>query len=259
MRIRFDDAMLWISYGFLLGVAVTGLLVLFPLMSDYQDFLKNYQTLVGSILALLGALLTVLIIAIQIVQSQDADEQRRRDRLRAARSVLPFALSQISQYAEDCIEAILPLLPTNDQAEGFVNQPPNPVIAPKLPEDALPILKECIESSEPEAAKALSEIATMLQIRNSRFHALLIKIPEKIVSTMHISVLSSYDVRRRIIDFIELQAKTSKLFDYARGKSEHVDQTFTLQDITNAAFNCDVGDEYVTIWKLFNEDFGEGA
>jgi hypothetical protein len=257
MKVHFEEAGLWVVFGFLLGVAFLGLAALLPLLDHYDDFLNYYQTLLGSILALGGALLTVWIISAQIKQSHEVDERRRLVSLRAARAMLPFALTQITEYASESIEKIIGLLPDDDEENGTIKIPPTAILAPALPKEALPILRECIESAEAEPARRMAELVETLQVQNSRFHGLLDKLAGKGMYGLATSAADAYDVRRRIIDSLELYAMTDQIYDYARNRSDHVDPKLNLSLVLNAAINCNVDDDYVTVRKLLERDYSD--
>lgn len=258
MKIHFEDAGLWVVFGFLLGVAFLGLAALLPLLDHYDDLLNNYQTLLGSILALAGALLTVWIISAQIKQSQEADNKRRRDSHRAARAFLPFALSQIIEYAQVSVENIIDLLPDNDEEDGAIKKSMTPTNAPKLPTEALPILKECIESAEPEPARRMAEIVETLQVHNARYHGLIDKLSGKPIFGNIVSDADVYDVRRRITESIELYALAGQIFDYARNRTNQIDSKLSLGELLNAANNCNVDEDHVTVRKVLENNFKIG-
>jgi ABC-type nickel/cobalt efflux system permease component RcnA len=77
----------------------------------------HWQTLVTGIIALVGAWWTVRGIRSQIKQTIEFERDQHEREERAARSVLPMALSEIAQYAIDCIKLLKPYV-FRDSSDG---------------------------------------------------------------------------------------------------------------------------------------------
>lgn len=250
----FDDAALWSLFGFLLGAAGIGLLVMFPMLESYIDFIKNYQSLIGALLALGGALLTVIIIAIQIQSAQQAEVQRKHDKLRAAKAVLPLALAEISEYAKTNLQILLPLLPLLDDKDGIPQYPSSQLQFVDIPTGTLQILRDCIEASGAENGEALSELPAKMQIFSSRSQSLSAKMFHRI-EEIHRSILDTFQIRRMIMDFLHLYVLAGKYYDYGRGKTNYILNSVRYNDMINGALNCELFDQYPTLMKVIGGEY----
>ncbi len=104
-----------------------------------REFLNTWQTLIAGGIAFAGAYLTVMGIRRQITQADRlADAEREREEA-AAKAVLPLALGELNQYAEDCIS----LLNTHLANRRGSRPAPNDLMAPNIPTAGISVLQTC--------------------------------------------------------------------------------------------------------------------
>ncbi len=125
-----------------LGGLYLSVMVLWPLYKGGRSYTHNvwmdWQTLNAAILALVAAYITARLIQNQIKQTADLAEQRRKAKQRAAHAVLPYALQEIIDYAEKCIEVIYDLKRTSNNERPILNL------------DVINIIREAVEYADPK-------------------------------------------------------------------------------------------------------------
>jgi hypothetical protein len=194
--------------------------------------LYNYQTLIAGFVALGGAALTVLAINKQIKSSQDQEDERRRRRNLAARAMMPAALSEICNYSERCMKILLPLLPAagEHRVTGRIQS------VPPVPTEALYTLRHSIEFGDDQVAEVIADLIRKIQIQHTR----LVSTENRLSSAQ--SVLRS-NVLDYIVDALEVFARASKLFPYARRATDEPATATVKEDLELAARNCGIWDE----------------
>jgi hypothetical protein len=168
------------------------------------DWLGFSGSIIGAIMTLAAAGVAWFAVLRQICEARSDAEQKRGQEEFAARAMLPFALSAITEYADPCI----------DQLNGL----PDPVLpdptflAPNIPEDHLESMRECLRYVQGEAAKQIFQMLTLLQIQNARYRDFGRRIRDGN------SVPLRIELERRMIDALDLYALISRTFKYARGE-----------------------------------------
>ena len=99
-----------------MGAVVAGVVISTIAALDRPLFLGNdgrlqWETLFTGFAALVAAWFTVDHLKQQIRQTEDLAERARRQRVKAARAILPLALSQLTEYATSCIKRLYALWP----------------------------------------------------------------------------------------------------------------------------------------------------
>lgn len=179
----------------------------------------QWETLVGGALALVAAWFTVKAIRAQIAQADQAHREAWERRHRAARAVLPMALNEISEYSSSCIRTLWELrsLFNSNGTRGSRLLAKKIAIDP-LSENAISVLRECIESGPAAFAEAATELISRYQIHRSRLlgrlHSMWLSDPTRIVFWANIE--------SDMADAAEVGALALCLLPFARGDSEHV-------------------------------------
>lgn len=149
-----SDVRFWMSQGVILGFLAAGLLatILTGVLSN--ETFHKYQTFFGALVAVLGALATILILNLQINQADRHEEDRRERRSFASRSVMPTALSVLSEYANGCVRQLV-RLHEGAQVGEPITWPTNVAgrLFPEMPSEPIPVLKEVVENSTRPVAK----------------------------------------------------------------------------------------------------------
>jgi hypothetical protein len=169
----------------------------------------EWQTLIAGLLALAGAWWTVSAIRDQVAQTQEAEREHRLREERAARAMLPLALSALVEYALDCIRLIEHYIPTGGTAVRSVSD--GGLVAPRLPDEALEPLQAVVRHSDDEIAKQVATIFGKLQIQRARLLGLIGRSLRDASCPM--SVPEGFDA---VFDAADLHAYTVRLFEYAR-------------------------------------------
>jgi hypothetical protein len=169
------------------------------------------------LLALLGAWWTVRGIRGQIAQTAQLEKARHLREERAARAVLPMALSELAQYSMDCIRLLEPHVPSS----GASPQIPPDMTAPRIPDAILEPMQACARFADPTVADQIQHLLGWLQIQHSRLEDLIQRARQRPSREMWV-----VEGVGAIMDAAELHAGCSGLFPYARGSTPDPDLTF---------------------------------
>ena len=221
-----------VAMGLVFGIAVDGV----PLPSVFlADSRLQWETLVTGFAAVFVAWLTIGKLHEQIRQTGEiADDQRQR-RARAARALLPLALSEIGRYATDCISllyALKPLFPGGGALDRTRIGQPLPIPSlPRLPENVLSLVKECIEFGDAAPAEAMTDLIRHFQVQNYRLSEDFSKL--HLNDGVHLVLWAN--IEQAILDAADLYARAGALFMFSRGGAS---QSFDIDrdNIHNALF-----------------------
>lgn len=176
--------------------------------------LKDWQSLVGGVLAIVAAGVGGLFIVAQTKELRRQENDRRLRRHKAARAVMPLALSATCEYTKNCATVLRQIL--SSAGSGGIPTSPDYPSFPDLPRGVVKEFAEIIESSSNEGATALSDLLKDLQIFSSRLRSLSADLSSAS------SIITAHNIENNIADAAELYAKAETLFEYARGKTESV-------------------------------------
>lgn len=169
----------------------------------WVNFLYNWQTLLGSVLAVIAAAVSIYFLRAQI-QVAEKHEQDRRDALHAAsRATLPLKLSQVMDYTIECSVALNQELSYQSDLGR-----PTGVELPPIPTSAIDSIERAIQAStNPEVRTVLANIARDIQIFTARAERL--QIGESGPNRQR-------EIRERLVDLSRIQSNTESLFAYGR-------------------------------------------
>lgn len=260
LRLYDDYFGLWFPLGVLVGISVIGLLVLSGSGNSFADWANSYQTLIGAVVAVVAALLTILSThkstQSQIRESRRTYENRRAEKLRASRALLPFALTELVQFCETTSGELSAALPGHQQ----LDQPQSGDIfvlstgsfkAAQFPEDVLERIQDVIESAPDDIARELGALLTCIQIYTSRLRSL-----EEQSTRSIAAVKTSYQVIRIMINICELHAQASRCFEYGRFKSNSIaGEPISQAEIRSSAMLMHLNADDEMFSKLVAESF----
>jgi hypothetical protein len=191
----------------------------YAVTSCFWQFVDHWQTLIAGTAALLAALVTVCVLVTQIRQTGKLASDQRLRRARAARAVLPLALSELADYSTGCIKGLRNLRPYF-RSDGSLDQSLASEAAsawrfPDVPESALSILKECIEFIDDAPAKAAAELIRHLQIQRTRLAENISRL--RLNDGVHLLLWANIDQAMR--DAAEVYARSMPLFVFSRGQT----------------------------------------
>ena len=171
-----------------------------------EFWLNRYQTLIGAALALGGAFLAFSAVRQQIAQAErHAADKEKRDS-NAARAVVTHALSKLNGYASGCVRALKSCRPTEGQhfARGRLH-------LPEFPEEVIPVLQDAVRYSDPPVAAQFADLIAQTQVQKARIESAVNKSNDSEQSD-----LTFTELQDRIIDAMDMYARTEILFDYGR-------------------------------------------
>lgn len=205
-----------------MGISITAIIFTSPQAISFQEWLRDYQTLVGAVLAISAAWFTVKAARLQVDHLSSLEETKNSDKLRAARSILPFALTKLVQYCETTSSELSDLLYSHEQMDqpqsgGVFVLSARTFKAAQLPEDVLERIQYVIECAPDDIARALGALLTNIQIYTSRLESL-----EEQSTRSVAAVNTSYGVIRMMINICELHSQASRCFEYGRFKSDSI-------------------------------------
>lgn len=208
--------------AFFVGIilSVTGLVV--ARLYYNADILKDWQPLFVGILALLAAIGTIGMMQLQIraTERRHLDERFRRGR--AARAVLPLALSTIGHFAQECMTFLV--------RNRLAIQAHTPIVDPKpeFPSDIIQPIKESIEFADDGPAATLAKLLREMQVHNARFTGLLADADRRRLSIL--------DVNQALMDAAKIYALVARHFEYARMESEDAPKPIDGDAVRSALF-----------------------
>lgn len=126
-----------------------------------EYWLNRYQSLIGGVATLFGAILAFYAVQRQLSQNEKLEDDRRSREADAARSALPLSLSVLADYALNCIEILRDAIGSTTP-----NQPP--IQLPAFPANLVSNLQDNIRYGSDIEASELAELLKVSQIQNAR-------------------------------------------------------------------------------------------
>ncbi|AIC27062.1 hypothetical protein IE4771_CH01945 [Rhizobium etli bv. mimosae str. IE4771] len=164
-------------------------------------------TLVGGLVAVGAAYVSVRAVRDQIRQVADVEADRINAKRTAARAVLPVTLSTICDYAATCARMTHDLLP-HCQRGRLPDECKLPEF-PELPSSSISVIKEIVEYVEPHHRMVFAELASSMQVQRSRLR------------NMSKDIAGGFGAKESellqyVVDALEVHARATALFAYAR-------------------------------------------
>lgn len=196
------------ALGFLVG-ALIALSLAWALDETVSEGLrKNWVYLASAATTLLAASLALLG-TFSIIENQNrlASEENEKSLL-AARAALPTVLSSLYRKSENGFEA------SDDQLGRSQDKPAclRLLSELELSEEELKALTGCIKFADPDTARWLSLIISHFQIAQARLERDLLRSE----LTVHTASSNAPIIADRAIDWLEIKALVSHLFEFAR-------------------------------------------
>ncbi|MGN6311723.1 MAG: hypothetical protein ACTHNN_19455 [Xanthobacteraceae bacterium] len=223
------------------------------LFQNFLEAIKPWQTLIGSLIAIAAALVAVWNTTRTLKNGRELEAFRRCKKRDAIRSVLPLALSEISDYAESCADALSPLEGKCD--EGLLHH--HDVSAPELPPlptSSIQVFSEFIEFADEIDVSVVTRLVGKVQILQARLRSLRTKILQQS------EVTGESTIQDLIVDTAILYAYASACYDYGRGKVATMPTTIDWAGVRSALNNMGYWDfELPDIHKLIDQYQESGA
>jgi hypothetical protein len=188
---------------------------------NVQKVWDRWQTFNVGVIALFSSVLAL--------ESTIYNENKQRQRnFQAAKAFLPDALSELITYYKWSAKIYAQVWSATDEQFYKLQE-----LSTNLPVAYKVIFADCIRYAEPEFAQYLANILALLQIHNSR------------LATYYAGAFYQVDRNKvflisNIINLAELQALTSRLFDFARGDEDFNNDKLTIDNFRNAYHNLNI-------------------
>jgi len=205
--------------------------------SCYVYMLYNWQTLIGGLIAIGAAVYAGHYVRRQIRVSETIEADRLQRRERAARAILPLALTKFIDFTEECA-LILRTVSGSLVPAASATQPP--LFTPQIPQQPITDLERAIEAAtEPLTVEIMAKLAAHTQVLHS--------IIADIVAHVNRSGSARYRRDPNLPAFelrtARVHAAASRLFSWARGEAEkpddvswdHIETSLSLLNLRNEA------------------------
>ena len=249
----------WFWLGSFFGASLAGViacaLMTLGLHSSIRAWLQEFQTLLTGFMALGGAIITVVWIQRQIDQAHTQEADRRERQHFAARATMPAALAELVDYAEDALEA-LRKIPEPTAAIAILHPPTGwvPPPLPRVPNDAVAVLRTCIETADLGPRQEIASLLAHLQICNSRLYGLF---NDEFVANSRL-VITQRDMHTHFADFVELHLRSDRMIKYARGEEKEIENPTCLSSIMTRAIFANL-ENYPGFKEALAQRYREGT
>lgn len=173
-------------------------------IDDFSQCLFEWQTLVGGLLALLAALLSIFFLNRQIKQTEALHQKGLERSHHAQRVIFPFVLSQICEASRITIKDMAEIHRIGEIGR-VIQDYARPVL--DLSDSLIGNLQSMAETTDNSTfLELLSELVQNIQISRSRLN--------------DSDFASDREIESRMIDVAKIYALSESLFQYARFKSK---------------------------------------
>tara|TARA_R110000787_G_scaffold16622_25_gene50818 strand:- start:65934 stop:66722 length:789 start_codon:yes stop_codon:yes gene_type:complete len=145
------------SGGLLSGILISGAIETF-LQNGLLSWIYDHETLTAGFIAILAAGLAYSAAMLQVRSGEKIARDIRVRELRAAKSMMPFALSQMTDYAQESLKLSL------DMALGHASKPSMPEMSAEI----LSVFRDCIEKDDTESYEKIYMLMKEVQIQRAR-------------------------------------------------------------------------------------------
>ncbi len=203
--------------GIISGIILSGVIGTTISEDSFISWVKQFQTLIAGLIALAGALLTVVAIQRQIISSERNHEDLLERNLIAARSLLPTALSELVAYGENCLSISFRM------AQGYTIDS-----VQDLSGSHNDIFREVIKYSPRERQEQMAELLAHLQVQISRIKREVATYrPMDNAERLYQNRVGDQDDSKRenILDAAKVIFQAEDLFCFARRQQEQLERT----------------------------------
>lgn len=174
------------------------------------EILNTWQTLIGGVLALAGAVITVWVLN---RQSREATQRKAR----ALRAMLPNQLSSIHSYSIESIRWLKSVREKSTLLESgqYGNQSVSVPTCPRPDTAAVAFLQDCVEHFDREPSRFVAILLSKIQVHHSRVSDLFDYFTNyPLYETKLIGVSKNID--EFLANAVDLDANAKQLYPYAR-------------------------------------------
>ena len=216
-------------YALVMPLAVGVFALWLPLKTTGVETLKEWQTLVGGVLAIAAAFIGGGFIYYQTAVARRHEAERVARHHAAARAVLPLALSGMVDYAEEAANALESLRSTivGRRVHGHAGLT---FEVPRIDSSIIDRLATTIESASELVSDRIALIISEIQVLDSRLKDVADRLrPESS------SILVSYNLDDYTVNAATIYARCSELFAYARRETDDAPAVFPTADSLRTA------------------------
>lgn len=222
-----------ISLVYLIGMFLWPIIAK-PEWEYLQSVWDRWQSLNVGVLALISSVVV-------FKSTKYHSEQTRERQYKAARSMLPDALSELDSYCFKAVKSLRELWEDCTLLAAVATEKDYEIKYPRVPPKVMTAFRECISFADTETGDYLANILSNLQVFDSR----LSEMCEKCKGKYRQSPLP-YNVKVNIILLSGIHALKDGFYDEARGIGEFKPEALTLDQYIQsfALLNLDVGRDY---------------
>jgi hypothetical protein len=237
----------WFPIVLMLIVLLTVWLgVVGPMPEGFGAWLQKWQSLAAAFVASIAAYIAFQNTSRSLRHAEGLEKHRRSRKHAAIRAVLPLALAQVTEYAEQSAHTL------NDLVGKCIGEKLPAMTAPEslvqpLPSETLKTLTDFIEYSDNVDVGVIEATISWIQIHDARLRSIVKE--NRDPSGEHL-VLRTQLVAR-IIDAASIYAGTATAYDYARRRSANLPRILLWEGVRNALRNMRFWDEeYPSLQKV---------
>ena len=217
-----------------------------PLPFDVWASIQKWQTLIAALVALIAASIAYWNTTRTLSHNEDLERRRRTRKHAAVRAVLPLALSQVTQYAEQsarglndlvgqCVGPTLPLMAAPD------------TLVQSLPPDTLKALTDFIEYSDEVDIAIIESTVAWIQIHDARLRDII----KRNRDPNNIGGVARAEIEASIIDAATIYAGVAAVFEYARRRGTQLAHDLPWEGVRGALRNMRFwDDEHPRVYQI---------
>lgn len=218
------------------------------------DFLNKWQTLIGGILALIGAVITVWVLN---RQSHEATQRKSR----ALRAMLPNQLATIHNYSIETIRWLKNVREKSSLLESgqYGNQSISVPTSPRPDAAAITFLQDCVEHFDRGPSRFVAVLLSKVQVHQSRVTDLFdYLVNHPLYETKLVGLAKNID--EFIASAVDLDANAKQLYPYARFETESTPLAPDANAAMAAFHQCQLQPMRDTeAWNILTNRFPETA
>ena len=230
MRNRFNPMVFAAVYSFVVPLALGGTAAWMALSPANIGTVKDWQTLIAGVIAIVAALMGGGFVYYQTLESRRQHNALLARRHAAARSVLPLTLSALMENASTIAERLDTL--RSSAVGGRVPRGTAPFEYPEADHNLIGPLKDVIETAPESVSDAIATLLSDIQVLEARLrHA------AAAPSTRSTSLVLTLNIVDYIINAATIYARCAALFEYARRETDDAPSTFPSEPQLVSALN----------------------
>jgi hypothetical protein len=218
-------------------------------------WIHNWQTLIGSIVAVGAAYIAVRNTRLTLDLTRKLETNRRERKHASLRATLPLALSQIGNYGEDTakvLERLISVCHNEALPAGTIRAT---TFLKPAPSEALKSISEFIEYSDNVNTDVLASTIALIHIHNSRLHAM----ARDNNDASNTRIITRTNIESCIIDAATILAGAASAFNYVRRRSDELPSELLWDSVGGALQNIGFWeDQYPRLFENINRRQSRG-